>query len=79
MRLVDTIPHPKMAISIFQLNNKLILKFEAGGMEQSFKFSEDEIKSADDLKVLVTEEFIGKVIARFNDMFLQRRNALEIK
>jgi hypothetical protein len=73
VRIVDNIPHPSMSISIFQMNDKFILKFEAGPMEQSFKFSTQDVKSAENLKTLVTADFIEKVRLRFNEMFLQMK------
>jgi hypothetical protein len=66
-----------MNISIFQMNDKYIVKFEAGPMEQAFKFSTEEVKGVGELKLLVNTEFIEKVRARFNEMFLQYKNAGE--
>lgn len=77
MRIIDSIPHPSINISIFQMNDKFIVKFEAGPMEQAFKFDTAEVKNTSELKQLVNTEFIEKVRARFNDMFLQYKNALE--
>ena len=44
MRIIDTIPHPSITISIFQMNDKYQVKFEAGPMEQTFKFTTAEVK-----------------------------------
>lgn len=74
MRIIDTIPHPSITISIFQMNEKFIVKFEAGPMEQSFKFDNAEVKSLDNLKKLITPEFIEEVRKRFNEMFMQMKN-----
>lgn len=70
MRIVDSIPHQSMTISIFQMNDKFQVKFEAGPMEQTFKFSVEEVKGLENLKKIITEEFIEKTRIRFNDMFL---------
>jgi hypothetical protein len=75
MRIIDTIPHHSMSISIFQMNDKFIVKFEAGPMEQAFKFLTEDVKSIDGLKKLINEPFIETVRLRFNDMFLQMKNA----
>jgi hypothetical protein len=75
MRIIDSIPHPKMTISIFQMNEKFIVKFEAGPMEQAFKFENAEVKGLENLKKLITPEFIEEVRKRFNEMFLQMKNA----
>ena len=75
MRIIDSIPHPSMTISIFQMNDKFILKFEAGPMEQAFKFYIEDVRSAEGLKALVNEAFIETVRQRFNDMFMQMKGA----
>ena len=73
MRIIDTIPHPSITISIFQMNDKFIVKFEAGPMEQAFKFENAEVKGVENLKKLITPEFIEEVRKRFNEMFLQMK------
>lgn len=75
MRIIDSIPHPSMTISIFQMNDKFILKFEAGPMEQAFKFYVEDVRSVEGLKTLVNEAFIETVRQRFNDMFIQMKEA----
>lgn len=74
MRIIDSIPHQSMTISIFQMNDKYQVKFEAGPMEQTFKFTVEEVKGVENLKKLMTEDFIEKTRLRFNEMFLQMKN-----
>jgi hypothetical protein len=76
MRIIDSIPHPSITISIFQMNDKYMVKFEAGPMEQIFKFKTTDVKSLDHLKQMISEEFIETVRTRFNDMFLQLKSAI---
>ncbi|MBS1650518.1 MAG: hypothetical protein JSU07_00780 [Bacteroidetes bacterium] len=73
MRIVDSIPHPSMTISIFQMNQKYLVKFEAGPMEQIFKFDTDEISSIEQLKKRITAEFIETTYLRFKEMYLSFR------
>lgn len=73
MRIVDNIPHESMSISIFQMNDKFIVKFEAGPMEQAFKFHVDEVKNLDGLKKKINADFIENTRKRFNEMFLSMR------
>lgn len=75
MRIIDSIPHPSISISIFQMNDKFIVKFEAGPMEQAFKFYTEDVKSVDGLKKLVNDNFIEKVRLRFNEMFMQMKDS----
>ncbi|MDF2453261.1 MAG: hypothetical protein K0S26_2765 [Bacteroidota bacterium] len=77
MRIIDSIPHTSMSISIFQMNDKFIVKFEAGPMEQAFKFYTEDVKSVEGLKKLINESFIETVRVRFNEMFLQMKNTKE--
>ncbi len=77
MRIIDTIPHVSMTISIFQMNDKYIVKFEAGPMEQLFKFGMQEVISVENLKTLITSEFIETVRLRFNEMYLQLKNTIK--
>jgi hypothetical protein len=76
MRIVDSIPHESMTISIFQMNDKYIVKFEAGPMEQAFKFHTDQVKSLENLKKLISPEFIEATRSRFNEMFLQMKGVI---
>lgn len=75
MRIIDSIPHPSITISIFQMNDKFIVKFEAGPMEQAFKFYIEDVRSVESLKALMNDAFIEKVRLRFNEMFLQMKEA----
>lgn len=77
MRIIDNIPHPSLTISIFQMNDKYLVKFEAGAMmEQTFKFYTDDVNSLGKLKELINEAFIEKVRLRFNDMYLQLKETM---
>ena len=75
MRIIDSIPHPSISISIFQMNDKFIVKFEAGPMEQAFKFYTEDVKSVEKLKTIINEAFIETVRVRFNEMFVQMKEA----
>lgn len=78
MRVIATLQkHPKIATTIFQMNDKFIVKLEAGNMEQAFKFSTEEIKNLETLDKLLDEAFITKAIERFNEMFLSVKAAKE--
>jgi hypothetical protein len=76
MRMIDSIPHESMTIGIYQMNDRYQVRFEAGPMEQIFKFGKDDVGSLDAVKKLITPEFIERTRARFNDMFIQLRDAL---
>lgn len=77
MRVIATIPHPKLTISIFSMNDKYQVKFEAGPMEQTFKFSHSEVNGVDGIKEMIDEAFLEKVLARFNEMYLSFKETKE--
>jgi hypothetical protein len=68
MRIIDTIPHPQLKISIFQMNGKYLVKFEAGSYEQTFKVDESEVSGLVGLKEKVNDEFLVEVAAAFRIM-----------
>lgn len=76
MRIIDSIPHESMSISILQMNDKYQVRFEAGPMEQIFKFSVEEVGGLEGLKKRIDENFIRATRSRFNEMFLQFKSAL---
>ncbi len=70
MRIIATIPHPKLTISIFSMNDKYQVKFEAGPMEQIFKLSHQDVNGIEGIKQFVDEGFLNEILARFNEMYL---------
>ena len=76
MRIIDTIEHPIMRISIFQMNQKYIVKFELGSLEQSYKFSELDIINLEILKVDVAEKISPNALIRFEEMQKDLNNCL---
>lgn len=70
MRVVGFIPDPKFTITVFEANEKYLVKFETGPMEQTFKFPKEEVKGIDDIEKLLDGEFRQKTYDIFKDMFL---------
>jgi hypothetical protein len=72
MRIIAELPHPQCKISLFNMNQKYIIKFEQGTLEQSYKLSELDLSGggANEIFQILDEEFIATVIARFNTMRL---------
>ncbi|MBI3509919.1 MAG: hypothetical protein HY064_04595 [Bacteroidetes bacterium] len=73
MRIVGNIPHPDMSITVFHMNDKFIVKFEAGMMEQVYKFPQEKFGGMDAIREAMNETFLKKVKARFNEMFLDMK------
>ena len=77
MRIIATIPHPQLKISIFLYNEKYIIEMEAAQYKQSFKISADSMSGVDEVKALVTPEFINHCMERFNGMHGDFKKAFE--
>lgn len=71
MRVIGRINHPSIGITIFHMNDKYIVKFEAGPMEQLFKFPQAKYPGLESIQALIDEAFIEKVRLRFNEMYQQ--------
>lgn len=77
MRIIGRIPHPSIGITLFHMNDKFIIKFEAGSMEQVYKFSQEQAAGAEALEKLVDPAFLQQITDRFNAMYLDMKAALE--
>lgn len=77
MRVVKELVREEVRISIFSWNNKYLLKFELGLLEQTFKLSEMDLLEEADLEQFLTGEFFKKVLERFEEMGKTFREQLE--
>lgn len=68
MRVIGEIDHSEVKITIFHWNNKYLVKFERGLLEQTYKFSEFDVTGESEIKEMIDEAFIKKVLDRFADM-----------
>ena len=50
------------------ISHRYLIKFEYGLLEQTYKVSEMDLTSEDDINEIVSEAFISKVMARFMEM-----------
>lgn len=77
MRVVQEIPHSECKITIFSWNEKFIVKFEQGPLEQTYKVSEMDISGIEEIQKLTAASFIDKVLLRFEAMHHDLSEALE--
>ncbi|MEX2593195.1 MAG: hypothetical protein WD426_10495 [Anditalea sp.] len=77
MRVVKEITKNDIRITIFSWNNKYLLKFEQGMIEQTFKVNEMDIGSEEGLSIFLSEDFLSAVQKRFDEMHHSLRNQLE--
>lgn len=77
MRVVKELIQEEVRVSIFSWNNKYILKFELGPMEQTFKLSETDVLEESELETFLEGDFFEKVKLRFDEMGKSFRSQLE--
>lgn len=75
MRVVGNIPHPDLLITVFAMNEKYVVKIEAGPMEQTYKIPMDSVAGLEGVQQFFDEAFMQKVLHRFNEMFLDLQEA----
>jgi hypothetical protein len=68
MRVVNEINHPLCKITIFLWNNRYLLKFEQGHLEQTYKIDQFEVTHEQDLQKILSEDFIQRVSQMFETM-----------
>lgn len=68
MRVVAEIPHARFKITVFQWNAKYILKVELDVYEQVYKLPEDAVTGLEQVKQMVTSEFLDSCFQRFLSM-----------
>jgi hypothetical protein len=69
MRVIAQIPHAILGITLFSWNQKYLLKFEMGNLEQTYKIHElDTAGEAEVRAIAENPDFIKKVQARFEAM-----------
>lgn len=77
MRVVKELVQEDIRISIFSWNNKYLIKFELGPMEQTFKVNELDVLAEEDLESFFHGEFFDSVKLRFEEMGKSLRKQLE--
>ncbi len=69
MRVIANIPHQEFNITIFSWNQKYLLKFERENLEQTYKISEMDLSSEEDIQEMIQDQdFLNKVAERFEQM-----------
>lgn len=70
MRIIAELPHPACKITLFNMNQKYIIKFEQGQLEQSYKLSELDLSGggANEIFQLIDETFMETIVERFKTM-----------
>ncbi|SMD44282.1 hypothetical protein SAMN00777080_2902 [Aquiflexum balticum DSM 16537] len=77
MRVVKEFVKNEIRISVFSWNNKYLIKFEQGPMEQTFKIPETDILEESDLDQFYEGDFFEEVTQRFKEMGKSFRKQIE--
>ncbi len=75
MRVLGNIPHPDIHITVFGMNEKYVIKMEAGPMEQTYKIPMDSVAGLEGVQKFLDDAFMQKVLQRFNEMFTDLQEA----
>jgi hypothetical protein len=78
MRTIAELPHPDCKITIFSMNQKFIIKFEQGNLEQTFKIAEMNVTDGvNGLFQILDDEFIKNVVSQFEEMRIRFSEAYD--
>jgi hypothetical protein len=69
MRLVKKIDNDYCNVNLYTANNKYIIQFEVGNLEQIYKVSELDVSGEDDIEEMLGDTFMKKVMDRFKEMY----------
>lgn len=76
MRLVGTIPHPFLLISVFRNDGRVSVKLENEGYEQTYKLGDDErFSDMEAIHRFVDEHFLEESLNIFVQMHAARRGS----
>lgn len=77
MRIIGYLEFPGVKTTVFQMDNRISVKFETGLYEQTFKFRIGEgINTIEDVKRIVQPSFVEEVMHGFNRMHQIRTGIL---
>ena len=68
MRSVAKVEHPKMDISLYLRENKYIVKIVLDQYEQVYRINATDVTGMDDMKSMVSGDFLTQVYLRFVEM-----------
>jgi len=77
MRIIGELEHPILKITVFQMNNRLSVKCEAGLYEQTYKFRQGEgVETIDDVRKIIDKEFTEGILVELQQMHKRKVAAL---
>ncbi|GGZ26376.1 hypothetical protein GCM10007049_18810 [Echinicola pacifica] len=77
MRVVKELSSGFTKITVFSWNNKYLIKYEQGMLEQTYKVNEMDILEESDLEIFYSEDFVSEINKKFEEMGQLLRIQLE--
>jgi len=77
MRVVKEVTVGDIRISVFSWNNKYLIKYEQGLIEQTFKINQMDLMDEEQLSTFLSDDFLSNVQKRFDEMHRSLINQLE--
>ncbi|AWW31913.1 hypothetical protein DN752_18200 [Echinicola strongylocentroti] len=77
MRVIKEFTKKDIRVSIFSWNNKYLIKYEQGMIEQTYKVNETDILEEGDLEAFFSDKFLAEINKRFEEMHQSLRNQIE--
>jgi hypothetical protein len=68
MRYIKEIAHPGLTVGVYVWNNKFIVKIDAGPYEQTYKISEMDVATVEEVEAMLDGPFLATVRTRFAQM-----------
>ncbi|MBK6978653.1 MAG: hypothetical protein IPH28_17455 [Cytophagaceae bacterium] len=68
MKFIKKIPNDYCIAELYFFNNKFVIKFEIGTLEQIYKVSELDVSGEEEIEEMLGETFLKKVMKRFEQM-----------
>jgi hypothetical protein len=69
MRIVKELSQSDIRITIFDWNEKYLIKYEFGPIEQTYKISKWDVDSEEDLIIkILSDELFNEIKLRFDEM-----------
>jgi hypothetical protein len=68
MRIVGEVPHPELKITLLSWNNRYLVKFEQGYLEQTYKIDQFDVSGDEAVKLILDTTFLDSVSQRFRAM-----------
>jgi len=78
MRIIGHIEHPTLKITVFKMNERISVKFENEGYEQTFKLGQDErLSTLEGVQQWIAGGLLEQVQTTFQHMHHARLSALD--